>query len=248
MGDNVQNLVVESNPQELIAEKIDILFKGVCKRILMIVPPQICEEDFDIENAKSQNYYCIPPYGFGLLCRVLEDLRGYKTDIIDLNYEVLSGVFNQKNFDYNIWRKKLEEKLNNFKPDAVCVTCMFSMTHNSMIDTIKFVKDYNRKLPIIVGGVHISLDTENILSDCKDIDFAVLFEADNSFPDMVDYINGKATKDKLTQIASFVGDEYVVLANRSKPSGDILNIFPKYHDLEIEKYDSFGKIGAYSFL
>ena len=75
------------NAKEKIASKIREKFpEGKCERILLINPPQTTRDVFDVKIAKAGNYPCYQPYNIALLSRGLED-KGYKTELLDMNYE-----------------------------------------------------------------------------------------------------------------------------------------------------------------
>lgn len=179
-----------------IAEKIKAVIGSFCRRVLVINPPQISEADFLIERALNNRYWIYQPYGPGVLCRNLEE-RGYETDLLDLNFEVLLSAHEEKEaFEYRIWREKLYQALDNFSPDVIGISCMFTMTHAIMKEISEAIKAYDPSLPIIAGGVHPSNATKLVLEDCRDIDFIGLYECDHSFPDMLDFVNGKLGPDR----------------------------------------------------
>jgi radical SAM superfamily enzyme YgiQ (UPF0313 family) len=120
------------------------------------------------------------------------------------------------------------------------------MSHQSMKDVADFIKEYNRKLPVIVGGVHPSSVPDFVLNDCESIDFVSLYEGDSSFITFLDCINGKTPENKLSQIATKDENTYLIIDNR-KMEEDIASA-PEFGDLAISDYHHFGKIGAYHYL
>ncbi len=231
-----------------IAEKVKGFFPRGCLKILLVNPPHVPEEDFDINFAMANRYPVYPPYGLGVLSTDL-NRRGYQTDILDLNY-ILQEEAKKKEqaFDYKNWEKILKEKLDEFVPDLVGMGCMFTITHRQMKRTAEYVKDYNPKLPVIAGGVHTSQASDLVLNDCKAIDFVALYEGNASFGDMIDFINGKAGQEKLSQLATLVDGEYIALKDRAPKTTENVNIRPHYHDLPIDKYSSVTRIGVYYWL
>lgn len=217
-----------------------------CERILLINPPQTTREVFDNEIAKVGNYPCYPPYNLALLSKGLED-RGYTSDILDMNYELLERAFKVKdNFAFNEnWEDILKNKLDNFKPDLVGITCMYTMVYSEMKNIADFVKGY-KKIPIIVGGGYPALAAEEVLRKTETIDLVSLYESDDSFPDMVDFINQKAGENKLTQLAKIVNGEYIALEDRNTPSEERIGVYPQWHGLKLDDYSRVGKIGVYA--
>ncbi len=238
---------IDYSAKERISYKIREKFpEGRCEKILLINPPQTTRDAFDFKMAQARSYPCYPPYNLALLSRNLEE-KGYTTDILDINHEILSQVSkaNNHNFNYDNWKSLLQKKIDEFKPDLVGVTCMYTMVHNEMKDITDYIKQHN-KVPIIVGGAHPALAAEEVLKKTESIDFVSFYESDNSFPDMVDFINGKVNDEKLTQIATLVNDQYVSADERDTPSPERISLLPKWHNLRLGEYTRVGKIGAYA--
>ena len=130
------------------------------KKVFFINPPDVDEAIFDYDIAKRGRGNNYPSYGIGVLAAQLRK-QEYKVDICNLNHEVLKKVYHSKskeNFNYvDTWQKIVVEKIENFKPDIIGISCLFSVTHNSFKKVCKFIKSKFTTIPIIVGGVHILL-------------------------------------------------------------------------------------------
>ena len=227
-----------------VARKLRDTIKGPVRRVLIVNPPQISEADFLVERALNNRYWIYPPYGPGVLCRSL-DARGFETGLLDLNFEVLRAVHTFRGeFRYSIWKEKLQEKLESFRPDVVGLSCMFTMTHAVMKEIAVAIKEFDSELPIVAGGVHLSNAAKLILEDCDAIDFIGLYEGDHSFPDLLDVLSGKLSPDHLTQIATRIDGTYVALSDRVTPPENTIAVSPLYHDLPIGDYHLYGQIGG----
>lgn len=230
---------------EIISNKIINLFNA-CNRILLVSPPQIPEQGFDVEMALQKRYPAFPPYGLGIINKKLHE-NGYVSEIIDLNYEVLSFLHSgDDSFNYKIWQDKLQERIKIFRPDLIGITCMFSMTAPQMYAVTEFVKTVNKNLPVIAGGVHSTTAAKTVLTECQSIDFISLYEGDTSFITMIDFINKKTTGDKLRQIATMHKGEYLFIDKQLREN-DIDSV-PEYGSLPVGDYHALGKIGAYHWL
>lgn len=231
---------------EMITNKIKNLCADHCTRILLVSPPQVPENDFDVGVALQKRYPAFPPYGLGIINRKLKE-NGYVSDILDLNYEILSFLNQNKgSFHYRIWKDKLRSEIENFKPDIIGISCMFTMTAPQMYAVAEFVKEVNKNLPVVVGGVHPSNAAKTVLTECHAIDFVSLYEGDSSFIDWLNFINGKVTAKKLEQIATLYEDIYYSIDNRMREEN--INASPEYGILPIGNYHFLGKVGAYNFL
>ncbi len=237
---------IPSQAHRAIAEKLREKIKPPCKKILLIYPQQVSEQDFFKDIAQRGRYSVYPPYGCGVLARNLTQ-RGYQADILDLNFEVLSAA-QKEYFKYSFWRDVLNRKLGLFKPDLVGISCMFSMTHDVMLDIVREIRQFDSHLPIICGGVHMTDSKKLALESCLEIDFMGIYECDRSFPDLIDFVNGKLSAECLTQIATLIDGLYVALENRTTPTVQDISAIPLYNDLPIGDYSDFGQVGAFKFL
>ena len=94
-----------------IGQKIKSIIPKTAVRILLVAPPQVPENSFDIGMALKKRYPVFPPYGLGILKRRLHD-SGYVCDILDLNYDLLFFLDQNKGaFDYSAW-KDIEESIS----------------------------------------------------------------------------------------------------------------------------------------
>ena len=237
-----------ADARQLIAKKLRELIPSPCTRILLINPQFISEEDFRVEKATNNDYWAYQPYGCGVLCRNLKE-RGYLTDILDFNFEMLDQAHKlRENFRYSLWQDWLTDKLQEFKPDIVAISCMFTMSHNIIKDIAAFVKRFDPKLPVVGGGVHLSNAWKNVLQDCRDINFVGIYECDRSFPDLIDFINGEEPPERLAQVVALIDEQTVAIESRATPKSSEINASPLYHNLPIGSYSSVGRVGNYGFM
>lgn len=249
--------ISRASPEQLLIErKLKYLLPNGCQKILLVEPPNVPEEDWDPDVAANNRYPVYDPYGLGVLSSCIE-LRGYTTDIIDLNFMIQDSFKGSpETFRYGGWEEWLRSKLNRFRPDVVAVTCMFTIYHRSMIRVARLIKEFDSNTVVIAGGVHTTMastDIKNspgqlVLEDCKEIDFVGLYEGNDSFPDFLDIANNKLGSDNLTQIATLCDNKYVAITKRAEPRSETLNVTPNYHSLPIERYSSIGRIGTFYWL
>jgi len=235
---------------EIIESRIKKLFPGSCEKILLILPPETIEQNFSTELILNKRIPSYPPYSCGILARNLKE-HHYTPEIIDLNFILLCSVHeNTANFNYRIWEEKLSDKINEFQPDFIGISTLFTIAHESMVNVIQYVKKKYPKIPIIVGGVNISNDTEKILRVCPEIDFGMFSEGDVAFPDFIDVINKKLPIEKISHIAILDNNQFVSTNERISPVINYSNIKktqPDYLDLPVGDYSKYGAIGAYNF-
>ena len=249
-SDNGKNLNIDFELNNLFDSK-------PLHKILLISPPDVPKELFSWETCQRGRYSNYPPYGLLSLATRLKS-SGIEVQIINLNNEVLHAaqVNALKDFNFeNAWSQPLINKIDTFKPDLVALTCMFSQTHESLLAVIEKVNLINNKIPVAVGGVHITnsfatLHTkQNLLLTLKHVDLFFLFEGDLSFPIFVDVVNKKIPSEKLCQVAvkSSTG-ELLEFNQKAQPSALELDVIPDHALLPPKETSKWGTIGAYTFL
>ena len=110
----------------------------------------------------------------------------------------------------------LEKKLSDHDVDVVGVSCTFTMNHENMIEIFNEVKKFNKSIITIAGGVHVSNATEFVLKEGKNIDFAVTHEAEKSFVNFLDFVNGKVSS-KPYQASTILDGKLYQISDRKNP-------------------------------
>lgn len=245
----------ESNKISLSLNK---LFKSKkISRILLINPPDGDYRMFNYDVAKTKRYTNFAPYGLGIISKHLNS-KDYETNILNLNDLILKKVHstnNEEDFDYKkVIDDELKFTIENFKPDLIGITCMFSMTHNSLKHVSENIKKYT-DCPISAGGVHISNsiwseDTRvNFLEDLRNIDLFFLFEAELAFSEFIDLANQDFSKlELLKQIVIKNNDEAYLIKERLRPEGESLNIIPDHNEMGSFALSNTGKVGNFGWL
>ena len=171
------------------------------------------------------------------------NLIDYFDQMFNQNTKNLEGLNVEK-----IMEPIFNHKLKSFNPDMVGISCMFTMTHKRMIKIGELTKDFDNNIIVFAGGVHPTSSSEKILKETKFIDFISLFEADESIPQLISFLNKENHKiDCLRQTAILKDGNYIETQNRIHPSGEKLELKPEYGSLEISNYSNLGEIGAYRF-
>ncbi|MDO8527017.1 MAG: radical SAM protein [Deltaproteobacteria bacterium] len=84
--------------------------------------------------------------------------------------------------------KKIARLMEDFKPDVVGLTS-FSVKFPSAQRLAAIAKDYNPQIPVIMGGQHATILTEDVLSD-PNIDFVIRGEGEGAFVDFLRALGG----------------------------------------------------------
>jgi len=232
-----------------LRKKISLIGSEKIKNILLIQPIQVSEKKLDIKISLNKRYYMYPPYALGILNTVLKKNK-YFSSITDLNFEVFNYISTNKNCSTNEltdkWKSVLKKALSENKYDVVGVSCTFTMNHENMIEIFNEVKKFNKSIITIAGGVHVSNATELVLKEGKNIDFALTYEAEKSFVNFLDFINGNNDL-KPYQVSTIYKDKFYQVSDRKNPEEHELNAIPDYGNLDISKLTELGEIGTFRY-
>jgi radical SAM superfamily enzyme YgiQ (UPF0313 family) len=236
--------------------KLNELFQGrTIKKVLLVAPPDIDTSLFDYDLTKrgrSNNY---PPYGLAVLARHLLD-HGLEVKICNLNHEILKRCQQSSgplDFEYeDTWRSQLTRDMDSFKPDLIGATCLFTVTHPSLVRVCQEIKKIpaswlgrEARVPLSVGGVHVTHDVENILNDMPEVDLAFLNEAELSFVHFIEIVNQKRRIEDLSQLVINVPENRLYFRGEALPQPEDLNIIPAFELMRVEENSRVGVLGSW---
>jgi radical SAM superfamily enzyme YgiQ (UPF0313 family) len=231
-------------------------FKGqTIKKVLLVSPPDVDVGLFDYATTKrgrSNNY---PPYGLGVIARHLLS-NNVDVRICNLNHEVLKKCFQSENasqFDFEAtFKTKLAEEIESFQPDLIGVTCLFTVTHPSFVEVCKEIKcltpswlEKGCKVPLAIGGVHVTHDVDKILTEIPEADFLFLHEAELSFLHFIEVVNKKRTTHDLSQLIINTNGVRLDFENRATPGPEQLDIIPAFELMDLAEYAQVGTLGSW---
>jgi len=216
------------------------------QRVLLVNPPDADPSLFRFDTAKRGRYTNYPPYGLALLASLLREEQ-VEPRICNLNHHVLKtchAVNSAAEFDLDrCWRQELKYQLDDFQPQLVLLTCMFSMTELSFHAVARQV--IAAGIPLLVGGVHVSGNVEQVFADTPQIDLAILREGENALHRLVQSIRGELDVAQLGQLVVNTGSERIDCEQDLRPSVAEFDRQPAWDLLDIEEYARYGVIGAF---
>ena len=244
-------------PVEL-ADHVTGLFGGTSvRKVLLVNPPDIQEALFDYDTAKRGRANNYPTYGLGVIARHLMN-SGYDARICNLNHELLKMVMaseSSDDFDFTAtWKGILFDAINEYRPDLIGITCIFSVTGPSLTDVCRACKEFEpswladgRKVPVAIGGVHVTHDLQSIMNDIPEADVAFLNEAEKAFIRFIDFVNGKLTMEQIGQVVIRLpsGNSGVRFGKQFIPDGEDLDTIPPYEKMDIETHSLVGTLGSW---
>lgn len=227
------------------------------KRVLFIHPPDCTSDVFKFDVAHRGGYYNFPPYGLGVLASRARS-AGYEAKICGLHQEVLSSaraISNEADFDYDAtWQRKLLADIDEFRPDVVAVTCLFTMTYRSFMNVVRFVKSLKRDwiksprgLPICIGGVHITQFMHVVVEDLPEAEFIFPNEGEGALVNFLEVANGERKIEELTGIVLNDNRKVINLNKLYRPSADDINLIPAYDLMQVQNYSKVGRVGSFDW-
>ena len=219
---------------------------GEIRRVLLVTPPDGTAELFRPATARRRRYPNYPAYGLGVIAQHLRSL-GVEARMINLNHLVLKACMDanvQEEFDFDrTWQSALAAAIEDFEPDMVGVTCMFTMTHPSL----RLVCEYAAGLgvPVAIGGVHVSNDIERILDDIPSVSFAFLREADVAIKVFCDVVAGRQEPSSLGQVIFSAPDDRIHFLRDVRPTAAEMDVIPAYEAMETSELSRYGVMGNF---
>ncbi|MHA1948311.1 MAG: B12-binding domain-containing radical SAM protein [Candidatus Thorarchaeota archaeon] len=219
-------------------------------KILFVNPPDAHSDMFSLDIAQRGRYNNNPSYGLGVLASVVRQIE-IDARVINLNHEIIkaSHQFTNECDDFNfdkVWQEKLQESLLEFQPDIIGITCLFTMTHESFKQVVKFVSKLGYS--VIAGGVHVTNDVDRVLQDIPELDAVVLREGEVALRSLLLHINRSPNPPPLGQIVFNQNKNIVKLTNEVRPTVEDFDIHPAMDLMQIEELSKFGCVGAYHYL
>lgn len=175
------------------------------KKVLLVFP------SFESDTGSSR-----PSPSLAYLAQTMEDNC--------IEYDVLDMMLGYSLDD-------LTKKIEQFKPDLIGVT-LFTLHHRSTYEIIDRIKSDFPQVKIVVGGPHVSINKEEVLRQCNNIDYACLHEGENL---LLELCRG----DRLKNIKGLAyRSNYGIITNQLRDFEEDLSRlkFPRLHKFELDKY------------
>jgi radical SAM superfamily enzyme YgiQ (UPF0313 family) len=251
----------EEDAQEhetLIQAELSRLFpRRLIKKVMFVVPPDGDKTLFDYATAKRGRYWNYPAYGVGVISSFLRR-DGVEVEIVNLNNEVLKichSSVSEESFEFDqVWQNYLEKRIEQFRPDMIGVTCMFTQSHKAVVDVCGYIKRLLPDVPLAGGGVHITnsfvnwQQSQSILEDLSNVDLLFLYETEIAFQTFIRAVNKSVQAAEIFQTYFNTSEHNIWLTKRKFPDGDALNVLPAFDLMDVSDASQYGTIGSFTCL
>ncbi|MBF0483579.1 MAG: radical SAM protein [Candidatus Omnitrophica bacterium] len=207
------------------------------KKIMLIMPPLTRPVEFSAKVARVSPFF---PLGMAYIAAVLEQTGKYELKILDA---VLEGNFSDgvlssdgKMIRYGLTDEQILEYIRAFKPDLVGVAGLFSGMQEDMGHVCQLVKQVNPATYTTVGGTHAGNMAEEILHLYPFVDCVIIGEAEETYLQLLNYLQGMGPKEALDGLAFRQGTEMIMIPKTRYIQNLDTIPFPAYHLFDLSKY------------
>ncbi len=230
---------------------LDAAFPGRrLDRVLLVTPPDADAALFRFDAARRGVAPNFPPYGLAVLAQHLRSV-GVDTRVVNLNHAVLKACHaapSSARFAFDaVWQRHLDDAIRDFAPQLIGVTCMFTMTHDSLREVCAWAA--RTGIPVAIGGVHVTNDVERVLDDIPAARFAFVREADRTVQTFVGVVRGELDAEALRQVIAVdpgTGERWRFLAE-AQPSARAMDVMPAFELIEVGELAEYGIVGSFSY-
>ena len=176
------------------------------KKVLLVNPP-----------SRGEWKGIRPHIGLGYIAEHLVK-NGIEYDVLDMN------------LGYRF--KHLQKKIETFEPDIVGMS-LLTLEYKKFYELISIIKANNPGLKTVAGGPHVTLFKQQVMNECADIDYGVLFEGEET---LVELCKGELPEDQIKGLMSRSNGSVVYPGDREFLADLDKLSFPKYEKFELKKY------------
>jgi len=176
------------------------------------------------------------PLGLMYIAAFLEK-NNFSVKIID------ASVGQKRLIKKNVWHygdalDELIVKIKEENPDIVGIGCFFSMRFPYVLEIVREIKKNNKNIITVIGGIHPTIFTEQILKKYNFFDYIILGEGEYSFLKLIKAIQSNNLEElkKIDGLAYYRNGQFLINPkNKFIENLDSLP-FPARHLIPVEEY------------
>lgn len=196
-------------------------------RVLLIYPP--------VTVYGSGKVGPHPPLGLAYIAAWLEKYK-YEVKIVDALAEGANQIRAKGAFTHiGLTDNQIKKAIIEANPAIVGISVMFTAFAADAFRVAKIAKEVNKKIRVVIGGAHVSIDPKAALKD-KNIDFAIQGEGEIAFLKLLKAIESGAGEEKVAGLTFRKGKKIF----QNPPGAFIKNLdvlpFPARHLLPMHLY------------
>ena len=178
---------------------------------------------------------CVTPLGLAYLGAYLER-EGYEVKILDVANEGYNNIKPNCEFiTFGLNDEEIKEKIKEFQPDIVGVSCIFSTQAENAKEILKLVKEIDSEIFTMIGGSHPTYDLLNVL-DKNYVDFVVMGEGELPVSQLLLALNEGKDLSKIGGLAYKSNGNKIINTNKQYVENLDELAFPARHLLNMDMY------------
>ena len=104
-------------------------------------------------------------------------------DIVDV--KILDAQF------YDLDREAFKQQIREYQPDFVGLSLLTSEYEEALYCAARLTKEVNADIPVIAGGVHVTVMPDHVMESCSSIDYCVIGEGEYVLRELLLYLQGE---------------------------------------------------------
>ena len=198
------------------------------ERVMLIFPP--------VRIAALYDKMACVPMGISYLGAVLRSQ--YEVKLLDA---IVEGHDQERwetsyYFEYGLSLDQIVKEVEKFSPQVVGITCLFSAQFITVARLAKKIKEQFPEIITVTGGTHPSFLPEDSLTRAPDLDYIVIGEAEESFPQLLQALSKGTGLESIDGLA-WRDNGSIRINPKARYIQDLDTIpFPARDLLPIEKY------------
>ena len=135
-------------------------------KVLLTSAPTIDMEAFDKNINQIKGYVLYPPISLTTLAgSVLKKVDNVQIEILDLEFHIMKYFKENQESELEarvLMEKLIISKIDEFKPDVVGISVLFSRSHSNIFAIANIVKERNSSIQVVTGGNHATFAYKKI--------------------------------------------------------------------------------------
>lgn len=151
-------------------------------RVCLIQPPCTLRSKGGILNFEPRL-----PLGLAYIAAVLLK-EGHEVNVVDAQGEAPNTTVRDNDLiTFGLPWEAIRKRVQEYSPELVGISCLFSSRFSNVLKTARLVKNIDKDIRVICGGIHPTIMPNDVLKNSA-IDFVAIGEAEQT---ILDFVNGK---------------------------------------------------------
>lgn len=177
----------------------------------------------------------VTPLGLAYLAGYLEK-QGYELKILDIANEGYDNVREERDYvTYGLGDNEVKKRIQEFQPDVVGVSCIFSTQAENAKDSLRLIKEVDKGIITLTGGSHPTYALEDMLN-LDELDFVVIGEGELPTSQLLNALNRREEVSDIKGLAGKINGKRFINPERQYIENLDSLPFPAVHLLNMEKY------------